>query len=43
MKEMETKYLPYYPGAVTSGSGGGYAIVVSDKPVRGAIQIKVRF
>ncbi len=43
MKEMETKYLPYYPGAVTSGSGGGYAIVVSDKPVEGAIQIKVRF
>ena len=24
MKEMETKYFPDYPGAITSGSGGGY-------------------
>ncbi len=43
MKEMETKFLPYYPGAVPSGSGGGYAIVASDKPVEGAIKIKVRY
>jgi len=24
MNEMTSKYLPYYPGAITSGSGGGY-------------------
>jgi hypothetical protein len=43
MNEMESKYFPNYPGAITSGSGGGYVIVVSDKPVEGAIRIKVRY
>lgn len=43
MEEMTTKYLPFYPGAITSGAGGGYIIVVSEKPVEGAIKIKVRF
>lgn len=43
MNEMETKYFPYYPGAITSGSGGGYVIVVSDKHVPGAIKIKIRY
>jgi len=43
MNVMTMKYLPYYPGAITSGAGGGYVIVVSDKPVDGAIKIKVRF
>jgi cytidyltransferase-like protein len=43
MEEMTTKYLPYYPGAITSGAGGGYIIVVSEKPVEGAIKIKVRY
>jgi len=43
MKEMETKYFPEYPGAITSGSGGGYVIVASDKKVEGAIKIKVRY
>jgi cytidyltransferase-like protein len=43
MSEMETNYFTYYPGAITSGSGGGYIIVVSDKPVEGAIKIKVRY
>jgi cytidyltransferase-like protein len=43
MKEMETKYLPNYPGAITSGSGGGYVIVVSEKEIEGAIKIKVRY
>jgi len=43
MHEMETKYFPNYPGAITSGSGGGYVIVVSDKEVAGAIKIKVRY
>lgn len=42
MKEMETKYFSEYPGAVTSGSGGGYVIVVSENPVPGSIRIKVR-
>ncbi len=42
MKEMETKYFPYYPGAITSGCGGGYVFVVSEKAVEGAIKIKVR-
>jgi cytidyltransferase-like protein len=43
MKEMETKYFPNYPGAITSGSGGGYVIVVSEKEVDSAIKIKVRY
>ncbi len=43
MKVMETKYFQAYPGAITSGSGGGYVIVVSDKPVEGALKIKVRY
>jgi len=43
MKEMETKYFPNYPGAITSGSGGGYVIVVSEKEIEGAIKIKVRW
>jgi hypothetical protein len=43
MKEMETKYLPNYDGAITSGSGGGYVIVVSEKEVVGAIKIRVRY
>lgn len=43
MKEMKTKYLSKYPGAITSGAGGGYVIVVSDKPVEGAVKIKVRY
>ena len=43
MQEMEAKYLPYYPGAITSGSGGGYAMVASEKEIPGAIRIKVRY
>jgi cytidyltransferase-like protein len=43
MNEMETKYFPNYPGAITSGCGGGYVIVVSDREVEGAIKIKVRY
>jgi hypothetical protein len=43
MKEMETKYFPHYPGAITSGSGGGYVIVASENKVEGAIKIKVRY
>jgi cytidyltransferase-like protein len=43
MSEMETKYFPNYPGAITSGSGGGYVIIVSEKEIEGAIKIKVRY
>jgi cytidyltransferase-like protein len=43
MKELETKYFPNFPGAITSGSGGGYVIVASEKEVEGAIKIKVRY
>lgn len=43
MNEMETKYFPNYPGAITSGSGGGYVIVASEKKIEGAIKIKVRW
>jgi cytidyltransferase-like protein len=43
MNEMETKYISNYPGAITSGSGGGYAVVVSERDIEGAIRIKVKF
>jgi cytidyltransferase-like protein len=43
LKELETKYFPHYPGAITSGSGGGYVMVASEKEVPGAVKIKVRF
>ena len=42
MKEMEEKYFPNYLGAVTSGCGGGYAVVVSEKEIDGAMKIIVR-
>lgn len=42
MKEMETKYFPNYYGAITSGSGGGYVVVASEKEIPGAIKIKIR-
>ena len=43
MKEMEEKYFPNYPGAITSGCGGGYVVVVSGNEIPGEIKIKVRF
>jgi cytidyltransferase-like protein len=43
MKEMETKYFNNYPGAVTSGAGGGYVVVASEKEVKGALKIRVRY
>jgi cytidyltransferase-like protein len=42
MKEIETNYFSKYHGAVTSGCGGGYVIVVSEREVPGAIKIRVR-
>ncbi len=43
LKEVETKYFSNYPGAITSGCGGGYIIVVSEKEIEGALRIKVRY
>jgi cytidyltransferase-like protein len=43
MKEMETNYFANYHGAVTSGCGGGYVIVVSENEVPGAVKIRVRY
>jgi cytidyltransferase-like protein len=43
MDLFTTKYFPAYPGAITSGSGGGYVMVASEKPVEGAVKIKVRY
>ena len=42
-KEMATNWFPYYPGAITSGSGGGYVIVASEKEIPGALKIKVKY
>jgi cytidyltransferase-like protein len=42
MNEM-TYYTSNYPGAITSGSGGGYAMVASEKNIEGSIRIKVKF
>jgi hypothetical protein len=35
-------YQQHYPGAMYSGCGGGYLIVVSEKPVPGSFQVRVR-
>jgi hypothetical protein len=35
-------YQEQYPGAMYSGCGGGYLIVVSDEPVPGALKVNVR-
>jgi cytidyltransferase-like protein len=43
MLEMKTKYLPKYPGAITSGSGGGYALVASETAIEGAVRIHVKY
>lgn len=37
-----TYYQDRYAGAMYSGCGGGYLFVVSDEPVPGAIQVKIR-
>lgn len=40
--ELLEYYQSRYPGAMYSGCGGGYLFVVSETPVPGAFQIKVR-
>ncbi len=42
-KEMETNWFPFYPGAITSGSGGGYVIVASEDEIPGSLKIKVKY
>ena len=40
LKDLES--VSSYPGAIFSGSGGGYLIVASDKKINGAFKIKIR-
>lgn len=42
LEEMR-KYISGYPGAITSGSGGGYAVVASEEKIEGAVRIKIRY
>ena len=42
-EELETNWFPNYPGAITSGSGGGYVIVASEKEISGAMRIKIKY
>lgn len=41
--ELETNWFSNYPGAITSGSGGGYVIVASEEEIPGALKIKVKY
>lgn len=43
LDEMESKYISKYDGAITSGCGGGYAVVASEEPIEGALKIKIRY
>ena len=43
LNEMEAKWLPNFPGAITSGSGGGYVIVASGKAIPGAMKIRIKY
>ncbi len=43
LKELETNYLSRYPGAITSGSGGGYVLVAAEGDIPGSIPIQVNF
>jgi hypothetical protein len=42
LKSLLRFYQGRYPGAMYSGCGGGYLLVVSEEPVPGAFQVKVR-
>jgi hypothetical protein len=42
LKTLLNAYQKQYPGAMYSGSGGGYLIVVSNEPVPGAFKVNVR-
>lgn len=43
LEELERNWFPFYPGAITSGSGGGYIIVASEREIPGALKIKVKY
>jgi hypothetical protein len=43
LKALLKAYQRQYPGAMYSGCGGGYLIVVSEKPVPGAFRVNVRW
>ena len=42
LKGILTWFQARYPGAMYSGCGGGYMIVVSEEPVPGAMRVRVR-
>jgi hypothetical protein len=42
LKAILKAYQRRYPGAMYSGCGGGYLLVVSKEPVPGGIQVKIR-
>jgi len=42
MKAILKIYQRCFPGAMFSGCGGGYLIVVSEKPIPGAFQVNIR-
>ncbi len=43
LTEMETNWFPNYPGAITSGSGGGYVIVASEDEVPGGMKVRIKY
>jgi cytidyltransferase-like protein len=43
MEEMENTYFQKYPGAITSGSGGGYIVFPSDDDVEGTVKVRIRY
>jgi hypothetical protein len=42
LKAILRVYQRHYPGAMYSGCGGGYLLVISKEPVPGAFQVRVR-
>jgi len=42
LKGLLKVYQKHYPGAMFSGCGGGYLLVVSKEPVPGALQVTIR-
>jgi hypothetical protein len=42
LKRILSYYQSRYPGAMYSGSGGGYLYVVSEEPVPGSLSVKIR-
>jgi len=41
--KKETEKYNCYPGFITSGCGGGYFMIASEKEVPGAVKIKIKF